>query len=104
MIDDDSSDSTSIVCGKYPVKYVKNNKRMLQSYDKNIDIKKSTAKLVAFIDDDCVANSTWLEELARAIEIDEKRGIVGGRIIDLSDISIPGLKEIENNFFAKYLI
>jgi len=104
VIDDDSSDNTSIICKKYSVKYIKNSKRMLQSYGKNIGIKKSNSQLVAFIDDDCVAYNTWLEELLKALKNNEKNGIVGGRIKNMSDVKIPDLKEVENNAIVKFLI
>ena len=85
VIDDCSSDNTPTICKKYNVKYVRNHTRMRQSHGKNVGIQKSTGQLVAFTDDDCAAQRAWLEELSKSLRSDENNGIVGGRIINVSE-------------------
>jgi len=84
VVDDCSSDDTENICIKYSTTYIRNSKRMGQSYGKNLGIKKSETDLVAFIDDDCIADKNWLKNLAKAMTLKEKIGIVGGRIVGLS--------------------
>jgi len=103
VIDDCSSDNTPIVCRKYNVKLVRNHRRMRQSYGKNVGIKKSTGRLVAFIDDDCVAQRSWLEELSEALKNDQDIGIVGGRIANISK-GLSNAEKVENSAIARILI
>lgn len=84
VVDDCSSDDTRKISTKYAVTYTRNSKRRRQSYSKNRGIEKSKTDLVAFIDDDCIANREWLENLKKSILSNENIGIVGGRIIGLS--------------------
>lgn len=88
LIDDGSTDQTADICRK-AVK-LNNRKSPMITYvliehsglsvGRNTGIFMSKGDVVAFIDGDAVANEHWLSEIAKAVDGDDKIGVVGGKI------------------------
>jgi len=86
MADNGSSDgSLELVQKKYPrVLLVKNTKNLGFAGGVNSGIKKAIElkmDAVALFNNDAVAHREWLENLARALEIDKKIGITTGKLM-----------------------
>ena len=80
---------------------------------RNLGIKQSKGTIVAFIDDDCVAHSDWIETIHQVFE-ETNADIVGGRVLPVYLSSLPNwwndeldvfisihnkFKEMQPNFF-----
>ncbi|MDD5068728.1 MAG: glycosyltransferase family A protein, partial [Candidatus Pacebacteria bacterium] len=48
---------------------------------RNVGIKNATADYVAFIDDDCIPEKDWLEELVKALSLNPESAGVGGFVV-----------------------
>lgn len=62
------------------IKYARNTERNL-SKSRNLGIMLAAGEIVAFIDDDAIPETAWLEQIAAAYE-DPKVGGVGGHVFD----------------------
>ena len=82
VVNDGSTDNTEKILKKYSVKTITNitNKGLAES--RNIGTLKSTAKILAFTDDDCVPDKHWLKNILSAYT-DRKIIAVGGKIVPL---------------------
>lgn len=77
VIDDGSQDKTAELVGKYPVKLIKNEYARGPGFSRNIGVKNSQKEILAFIDADCIATRSWLENLICHLS-DPHVGSVGG--------------------------
>ncbi len=68
VVDNDPSDDrTSDLCGGFPVRYVR-EPLPGQARARNRGIVESTGAFLAFTDDDCVVDSSWLDDLASSFK------------------------------------
>ncbi len=79
VVENGSTDNTTQVVEKYPVRLYHSDKRG-PSPARNYGIARSEADVVAFTDADCIADPKWLQELAQPY-IDPEIGGVGGAIL-----------------------
>ena len=93
IIDNNSTDKTKSIVQTFQKKhkrihYFNENKQGL-SFSRNRGIKESTGEIVAFIDDDAIADKLWLHYLALAYSVKSKIGCVGGKVLPLKTINFP---------------
>lgn len=82
VVDGPSNDETSQVLEKYPeIKLIKQEKLNGLSFARNLGIQASDGEIVAFIDDDAVADENWIKYLVEGYT-DESIGGVGGPVFD----------------------
>lgn len=73
------------------------------SYQKNLGIDNSSGEIIAFIDDDAVANKEWLKYLVENFK-EEKIGCVGGKIsVKINSDIPPILKNLPTEIFKGFL-
>ena len=73
-----ASSALNDLLARYKVKHIHSGQRNL-SADRNLGIRVSAGKLLAFIDDDAVPDKHWLKELAASYK-DDLVGGVGGKV------------------------
>ena len=79
IVDDSSTDNTSELVKKYPVKLLKTPKNTGAGGARNIGIESSRGEIIAFTDSDCIALETWLQEIVNTfIKLPEASAIGGG--------------------------
>lgn len=78
VITSDKKEKTEEVRKKFKVEVII-EKRIGLSYSRNSAIKKSKGDIVAFIDDDAIADKNWLKNIIKPYK-KKKVGIVGGKI------------------------
>lgn len=93
VVENGSTDATTQVVEKYPVRLFHNDKRG-PAPARNLGIAQSEAEIVAFTDADCVAEPQWLSKLMQPYT-DPQVGCVGGAI----RVSTPG----EGTFVERFL-
>jgi glycosyltransferase involved in cell wall biosynthesis len=83
VVDNASSDHTRDVALKFVdslnLKYVYEAKRGIP-YARNAGIQNAGGDIIAFVDDDCVADENWLKNLEIPFVKDPHIGVVGGEI------------------------
>ncbi len=84
IVDDASKDKTQEILKEFKDKtknltIVKNNKARGLCYVRNLGVKYSKGEIIAFTDDDCIADKYWLEELIKPYLKDKKVMVVGGK-------------------------
>jgi glycosyltransferase involved in cell wall biosynthesis len=73
------------------------------SFQKNLGIFESEGELICFIDDDAIAETSWIKSLSESFT-DERIACVGGRIRLMIEGEIPDvLKNLEENVFKGFL-
>lgn len=81
IIDNDSSDNTREVCKRFgkelPVKYYL-EKKIGIPYARNKSIKKAEGEILAFLDDDCIASKTWIQNIKKRFGEDRKLDALAG--------------------------
>lgn len=80
VVENGSTDATSEVVGRYPVRILHSPVRG-PAAARNLGTGQSQADIVAFTDADCIAHPRWLAELARPYVDDPEVGGVGGAIL-----------------------
>lgn len=81
VVDDGSTDGTAgAVREFFPRVRLINKQNEGADLSRNLGIEESAGDIIAFIDSDCVAPGTWLEDLVRALEGDPS-AVVGGRVV-----------------------
>lgn len=81
-IDDKSTDNSLKVISKYKVKLIKNKENLGLAKSLNKAIKASKYDLISIIWCDCVLeDNTWLNEMVKVYNSEEKVGYVGSRLI-----------------------
>jgi mycofactocin glycosyltransferase len=86
VVNDGSADDTAKIASSFPCKLVSLDESHGQSYCRNLGARQAQGDIIAFLDSDCVASSTWLKELTTYFQW-EQMGIVGGRVDGFYDQS-----------------
>lgn len=63
VVDDGSTDNTSEITSKYPVKLIKHKSNMGISASRNSGLKQAKGRVYVCFDDDCLAKRNWLSNL-----------------------------------------
>lgn len=80
VVNGPSTDETDFVLKKYPeIKLIRQTKLNGLSFARNLGIEASKGDIVAFIDDDAVADTNWIQFLVEGYK-DESVGGVGGLV------------------------
>lgn len=80
VIENGSTDTTSEVVSRYPVRLLHSQARG-PAAARNLGLCHTQADIVAYTDADCIAHARWLSELVRAYRTDPAIGGVGGAIL-----------------------
>jgi len=101
IVDNNSSDKTramveSLIAGgsanlRYIPEYQQGN-----AYARNTGIQYAQGSIIAFLDDDVVVGSNWIETLKRAFDEDQDLSFVGGRIVPQWDEPPPSWLTVEH--------
>lgn len=84
IVNGPSTDETIQVLEKYPkIKVVMQEKLNGLSFARNLGIEASDGEIIAFIDDDAVADSNWINYLVKGYK-SESIGGVGGPVFDIT--------------------
>lgn len=78
-VDNNSKDGSKDIIEKYPVKYFVEEKKGA-AHAMNRGIQASLGSLIAFIDQDCVADTNWIKNMVNAFTSDDIGGC-GGKIL-----------------------
>jgi len=76
IVADSSTDKTTEILAKYPVKVVRHNIKG-PAAARNIGVKNSSGDIVVFIDADCVAPESWLKNLVAPFKNKEVAAVAG---------------------------
>jgi GT2 family glycosyltransferase len=79
---------------RLPLLYARSKRRGL-AHNKNVAIKLATCPYLAFTDDDCVADSRWVLNLARSFSEPDSPDGLSGRVLPLGEES-PGLYAVSS--------
>ena len=79
VVDDASDDNTAEIISGFPVKLMRNSRRMQASFSRNLAAKEARGEILAFIDSDCTADPMWLKGLVPAFN-DPENGAIGGMV------------------------
>lgn len=93
FVDDGSSDRSAEICREFLEQRSGQAPRLTYAYKENAGLSSARntgiglakGQIIAFIDQDAVAEAQWLEEIVAAFESDPQVGIVGGKINPLND-------------------
>ena len=77
VVDDGSTDDTSKIVSNYPVKLIKNEKNLGLWEARNIGIENSKGEIIAFLDDDALAERDWLKKLVECMNSPEIAVVTG---------------------------
>lgn len=85
IIDNNSTDSTRATAKAFCEQNAQRfhyvfEKMQGKSYALNRGIRESSSEIIVFIDDDCIPDPLWLENIAREFSSRPELGILGGRI------------------------
>ena len=83
VVDNDSTDSTKEVIKQNGAVYIFAPSHSGIGACRQIGVEKSSGKVIAFCDDDCVPSPLWLFHLARRLMSDSRLGLVGGEVINV---------------------
>lgn len=86
-IDDGSGDATSAIAHLYGVRVIRFETNRGIPIARNAGLSAAKGEIVAYIDDDCVADPNWLKNLV-AVFSDQSVAAVGGKILALSRLTI----------------
>jgi len=105
VVNDNSTDRTKSILKDYSRKYdkikiINNTKNKGVSGARNSGIRKAKGEIIAFLDDDCIADKNWLNELIKPYKNQDIIG-VGGRITNpkpsnLAELANEGLNDVAN--------
>ncbi len=85
VVDDASDPPLALALDGLPVRVIRQDCNIGQSAARNLAAGEATGEVLAFIDNDCIANRTWVRTLVAAMA-DTAADIVGGRV----DAPAPG--------------
>jgi glycosyltransferase involved in cell wall biosynthesis len=101
VVDNGSQDNTKDVVSSFAnrlnVKYVSEETRGIP-YARNTGVRNATGDIIAFIDDDCVADENWLKYIQIPFVKDPNIGSVGGETSYLEDG-----ESILEEFYKRYM-
>lgn len=93
VVDGGSNDGTQEEIKSYPVElYIQNKKGLVYAY--NYGVQRAKGEIVAFIDDDAIAEYDWIERIHETYDISEKVGAVGGRIVQIGKAPLISLETL----------
>jgi GT2 family glycosyltransferase len=69
----------------------------------NLGVKHAKGKIVAFLDDDAVADENWIKELVKAYELSKNVGAVGGKVVDVGYKSETSVRHFHSRFMLSFL-
>ena len=99
VVDNASTDNTKEIVlsfrNKFNIKYIYEKRRGIP-YARNTGVKNATKDIIAFTDDDCVADRNWLKYLEIPFIKDPHVGVVGGEVSHLK-----AGKSIVDEFYRK---
>ncbi len=102
VVDNDSSDNTKETIlsfsGKLNLTYLHEPKRGIP-HARNAGILRATGDIVAFIDDDCVADENWLKYIEIPFIKDPAMGVAGGEVFHYK----MGASTIEEFYFKNMI-
>jgi glycosyltransferase involved in cell wall biosynthesis len=88
VVDDGSTDDTYKIAKSFKgIKIIKNKKNLGLAASRNIGVKATRGEIVAFTDDDCRPEPTWIKELYAGYTSDKILG-VGGNVISKDKSSL----------------
>ena len=79
VIDGGSTDETLIMLQEFQVKVIKQKGKGIANAE-NLGIHNSKGEIIAFLDDDCIANPSWLSNLVKPYVVSSKVGGTGGAV------------------------
>jgi len=83
VVDQSTDEATKKAVSKYlknpQFAYIKSDS-VGSSAGRNIAIENSENELIAITDDDCEVSTKWLENMVKAFDVDDKIGIVYGKV------------------------
>ena len=91
VVDNASSDNTEEVVSSFSeqgVRYVF-EERLGLSYARNTGIESASGRYVAFLDDDAVADASWLESIVNFFRDFPEAGAVGGKVFPIYEKEKP---------------
>jgi GT2 family glycosyltransferase/glycosyltransferase involved in cell wall biosynthesis len=92
VVNGPSTDETDRVLAKYPeIKIIRQEKLNGLSFARNLGIKECEGKIVAFIDDDALADENWIKYLVEGY-VDESVGGVGGLVKSPEESNMPPIQ------------
>jgi mycofactocin system glycosyltransferase len=80
VVDDASEPPLAACLSDLPVRLLRQDRNIGQSAARNLAVKETQGELLAFIDNDCVADPAWLKRLAPYMN-QSQVAIVGGRVV-----------------------
>ena len=80
VIDDCSTDVAYDIAKKYASKFIKNKSNKGPAFSRNIGIKNSSGKIIAFTDSDCEAAIDWIDNLRRLF-LDKNISVMMGKVV-----------------------
>jgi len=84
VVDNASTDDSLKILKNYPkIKLIKNRSNLGFAGGNNVGITKSRGKYIVIVDTDTIADKNWISELIKVVEMDEKIGVVGGKVYHL---------------------
>lgn len=89
VVDNDSTDGTREVVGRFPVILLEQGERRSSYASRNAGIRRSRGEIIAFTDSDCVASRGWLRELVRGCD-DAGVGCFAGEIVPSAQETLIG--------------
>ncbi len=99
VVDNASTDNTKEIVlsfrNKLNIKYIYEKRRGIP-YARNTGVKNATKDIIAFTDDDCVADRNWLKYLEIPFIKDPHIGVVGGEVSYLK-----GEQGVVDEFYSK---
>ena len=94
VVDNNSSDDTPATVeslkteSPVPLRYI-HEPRQGNAYARNTGVEQAAAPIVAYIDDDCIADENWVARIKSAFDRDPELDFVGGRVLPVWDTEPP---------------
>ena len=97
VVNGPSTDNTAGILRNYPFQTIQQIKKSGLSAARNLGIKEAKGEIIAFIDDDAVADKNWIKNLKKGYN-DETIGGVGGIIYKARTTDVWQAKVVVNKF------
>lgn len=94
VIDNNSTDNTAAVVkslqskAPFTLRYVA-ERRQGNAYARNTGVEHAQAPIVAFLDDDVIADENWIQTIKTAFDRDDQLSFAGGKVLPLWDDDPP---------------
>jgi glycosyltransferase involved in cell wall biosynthesis len=82
VVDDGSTDATPEVAERYAMRVIRNERNLGLAASRNVGVEATSGPVVAFTDDDCIADRDWLRQLLETFD-DPEVLAAGGKITPL---------------------